>query len=184
MGPFIGMFVCKISEGRTIRQLIFGMLGWGSFGCALFFIVLGNFALSLELEGTYPVIEQAVEVGPSTAIAGMVALLPAGNFWLIYVSIIGLVFMGTTYDSASYTIAAGTTSHLAEHQHPARWNRVFWAAALGLLPISLLFIGGLRELQTASLVASLPLLVIYLILATSILRWLREFKLAGKTIKQ
>ncbi|MDD9959337.1 MAG: BCCT family transporter [Gammaproteobacteria bacterium] len=183
MGPFIGMFVCKISEGRTIRQLIFGMLGWGSIGCALFFIVLGNFALSLELAGRYPVIEQAVGVSPSAAIAGMVALLPAGSAWLVFVALIGLIFMSTTYDSASYTIAAGTTRELTEHQHPARWNRVFWALALGLLPISLLFIGGLRELQTASLVASLPLLIIYLILALSITRWMREFKAAGKTQK-
>jgi len=183
MGPFIGMFVCKISEGRTIRQLIFGMLGWGSIGCAIFFIVLGNYALSLELAGTYPVIEQAVEVAPSAAIAGMVALLPAGSIWLVFIAIIGLIFMGTTYDSASYTIAAGTTKELTEHQHPARWNRVFWAMALGLLPISLLFIGGLRELQTASLVASLPMLLVYLILSVSIMRWLREFKAAGKTRK-
>ncbi|MEE3291130.1 MAG: BCCT family transporter [Pseudomonadota bacterium] len=181
MGPFIGMFVCKISEGRTVRQLIFGMLGWGSVGCALFFVVLGNYALSLELAGDFPVIQQAIEASPSVAIAGIIALLPAGSFWLIYIAIVGLIFMATTYDSASYTIAAGTTRQLTEHQHPARWNRVFWAIALGLLPVSLLFIGGLRELQTASLVASFPLLIIYLILASSILRWLREFKLAGKT---
>jgi BCCT family betaine/carnitine transporter len=180
MGPFIGMFVCKISEGRTIRQLIFGMLGWGSFGCALFFIVLGNYALSLELNGSYPVIAQAIDVSPSSAIAGIIALLPLGEFWLVYIVIIGLVFMATTYDSASYTIAAGATRSLAEHQHPARWHRVFWAIALGLLPSCLLFIGGLRELQTASLLASLPLLVIYAVLAVSILRMLKEFAAAAR----
>ena len=158
MGPFIGMFVCKISEGRTIRALIFGMLGWGSFGCALFFIVLGNYALHLELEGLYPVISQAIDISPSSAIAGIIALLPFGKFWLIYIALIGLIFMATTYDSASYTIAAGATRSLQEHQHPAKWHRVFWAITLGALPASLLFVGGLRELQTASLVASLPLL--------------------------
>ena len=112
MGPFIGMFVCIISEGRTVRQLIFGMLGWGSVGCALFFVVLGNYALSLELAGDFPVIQQAIEASPSVAIAGIIALLPAGSFWLIYIAIVGLIFMATTYDSASYTIAAGTTRQL------------------------------------------------------------------------
>ena len=184
MGPFIGMFVCKISHGRSIRQLIFGMLGWGSLGCAIFFIVLGNYALSLQLEGSYGVIEQTIEQSPSTAIAGMVAILPAGNFWLVFVALIGLIFMATTYDSASYAIAAGATKRLNASQHPARWHRVFWAVALGIMPLSLLFIGGLRELQTASLVASLPLLVIYLILAASIIRSLREFRDAGKTQKR
>lgn len=174
MGPFIGMFVCKISEGRSIRQLIFGMLGWGGVGCALFFIVLGNYALSLQLSGEYAVVNQALEVSPSSAIAGIIELLPLGRFWLLYLAVIGLIFMATTYDSASYTLAAGATRSLTEHQHPARWHRVFWALALGLLPLCLLFIGGLRELQTASLVASLPLLIIYLILALSVKRMLTE----------
>ena len=175
MGPFIGMFVCKISEGRTIRALIFGMLGWGSFGCALFFIVLGNYALYLELEGLYPVISQAIDISPSSAIAGIIALLPFGKFWLIYIALIGLIFMATTYDSASYTIAAGATRSLQEHQHPAKWHRVFWAITLGALPASLLFVGGLRELQTASLVASLPLLGVYVMLGISVIRMLKEF---------
>ena len=82
--------------------------------------------------------------------------------------------MATTYDSASYTLAAGATRSMTEHEHPARWHRVFWAVALGLLPISLLFIGGLRELQTASLVASIPLVFVYLVLAVATVRMLNE----------
>lgn len=170
MGPFIGMFICKISEGRTVRQVIFGALGWGSLGCALFFIVLGNYALHLELTGAHNVVEEAIELSPSSAIASIIALLPLGSFWVFFLAVIGLIFMATTYDSASYTLAAGATKELREHQHPARWHRVFWAFALGLLPVSLLFVGGLRELQTASLVASIPLIGIYIILAISIVR--------------
>lgn len=177
MGPFMGMFICRISEGRTIRQVVFGVLGCGSLGCSLFFIVLGNYALYLELAGTYNVIEQAVQASPSTAIAGIVALLPMGQFWLIFLAVIGLIFMSTTYDSASYTLAAGATRELKDHKHPARWHRVFWAIALGALPVSLLFVGGLRELQTASLIASLPILFIYILLIISIMLTLRsEFR--------
>jgi len=173
MGPFVGMFICKISEGRSIRQVIWGVLFYGSFGCSLFFIVLGNYALHVELSGLYPVVETAIQSSPSSAIAGIVALLPAGQFWLFYLAIIGIVFMATTYDSASYALAAGSLRRLEKHGHPTRWHRLFWAAALGFLPISLLFVGGLRELQTASLVASLPLLFVYGLLIVSILRTLR-----------
>ncbi len=176
MGPFVGMFVCKISQGRTIRQLIFGMLGWGSLGCALFFIVLGNYALFMELEGNYSVVERVVTDSPSSAIAGLIALLPLGDFWLFFLAVIGLIFMATTYDSASYTLAAGATKSLARDEHPAIWHQGFWALVLGLLPISLLFIGGLRELQTASLVASFPLLGIYVMLFVSTMRMLKEIK--------
>jgi len=176
LGPFVGMFVCKISEGRTIRQVIFGMLGWGSLGCALFFIVLGNYAMHLELNDLYPVVEEVTEVSPSAAIAGIVELLPFGSFWLIFIAIIGLIFMATTYDSASYTLAAGATKNLLEHEHPQRWHRVFWAVALGVLPVCLLFVGGLKALQTASIVASIPLLFVYALLGTSTVRMLQALE--------
>ena len=172
LGPFVGMFVCKISHGRTIREVIFGMLGWGSLGCWLFFIVLGNHAFFLEQQGILPIVQEASEVSPSAAIASIIEILPFGTFWLFYLAVIGLIFTATTYDSASYTLAAGASRHLGEHDHPARWHRVFWAAALGILPASLLYLGGIRVLQTASVVASIPLLLVYLMLAVSIVRTL------------
>lgn len=174
LGPFVGMFVCKISEGRTIREVIFGMLGWGTLGCASFFIVLGNYALYLELGGLHGVVTQVQAESPSAAIASIIALLPAGQFWLVYLAVIGLIFTATTYDSASYTLAAGASLNLREHEHPRRWHRVFWAVTLGLLPTSLLFLGGLRALQTASIVASLPLVGVYLLMGISIVRMLHD----------
>lgn len=174
MGPFVGMFICKISRGRSLRELIFGVLGWGSLGCALFFMVLGGYAQYLEVQNIYPVVHEATQVSPSSAIASIVSLLPLGSVLVLLVAVIGLIFVATTYDSAAYTLAAGATRHLKEDEHPARWHRVFWAFALGTLPLSLLFVGGLRELQTASLLASLPLLFVYGILAVSIWRMLRR----------
>ena len=70
--------------------------------------------------------------------------------------------------------AAGATRYLQADQHLVRLHRVFWAFALGSLPLSLLFLGGLRELQTASLLASLPILLVYGILAVSISRMLNR----------
>jgi BCCT family betaine/carnitine transporter len=172
LGPFVGMFVCKISHGRTIREVIFGMMGWGSLGCWLFFIVLGNHAFFLEQQGILPIVQEASEVSPSAAVASIIAILPFGTFWLFYLAVIGIIFTATTYDSASYTLAAGASRYLGQHDHPARWHRVFWAAALGVLPASLLYLGGIRVLQTASVVASLPLLLVYLMLAVSIVRTL------------
>ena len=173
LGPFVGMFVCRISSGRTIRQVIFGMLGWGTLGCVVFFTVLGGYAMHLELSGLYDVIEVVKSDGPATAIAAMMESLPFGAFWLIYLAVIGLIFTATTYDSASYTLAVGASRSLSEGQHPVMWQRVFWALMLGLLPMSLLFLGGLRVLQTASIVASLPLIVIYGVMAVAIVRVVR-----------
>ena len=174
MGPFIGMFICRISRGRNLRGLIFGVLGWGSLGCALFFMVLGGYAQYLEIEGIYPVVSEATQTSPSTALAGMISILPLGPVLVMLLAVIGLAFVATTYDSAAYTLAAGATRHLRAGEHPARLHRVFWAFALGTLPLSLLFLGGLQELQIASLLASLPILLVYGILAVSIWRMLNR----------
>ena len=176
LGPFVGMFVAKISRGRTVREVIFGMLGFGSMGCALFFIVLGNYALDLELSGAYPVAEQALGESPSTAIAAIIELLPFGKFWLAFIAVVGIIFTATTYDSASYTLSAGATRYLKADEHPLRYHRVYWAVALGTLPAVLLFLGGLTALQTASVVASVPLLFVYVLLAWSIVKTLQDYQ--------
>lgn len=174
LGPFVGMFVAKISRGRTLRQVIFGMLGWGSLGCALFFVVLGNYALHLELNNIYPVVQHVNESSPSSAIAAIIERLPFGKFFLVYIAVIGIIFAATTYDSATYTLAAGSTRYLKPNQHPARAHRVYWAFALGMLPSVLLYIGGLKPLQLASIAASFPLLVVYAMLMLSTFRMLRD----------
>ncbi|MBT8078064.1 MAG: BCCT family transporter [Gammaproteobacteria bacterium] len=174
LGPFVGMFVAKISRGRTLREVIFGMMAWGSLGCALFFIVLGNYALDLELSSAYPVVEKIFAESPSWTIAAILEMLPMGKFWLLFVAVVALIFTATTYDSATYTLAAGATKSLRTDQHPIRMHRVYWAITLGLLPSALLFLGGLDPLRTASVLASFPLLFVYVILIFSIIAMLRE----------
>ena len=174
LGPFVGMFVCKISEGRTVRELIGGMLVWGSLGCALFFMILGNFTLNLELTDQMPVVAETQSFSPSYALSHALTYLPGSSFWLVFVVVIGTIFTATTYDSAAYTLAAGATDQLRPGQHPERWHRVFWALALGTLPASLLYFGSLKALQTATLVASVPLLLIYVILIIAVARTLKS----------
>jgi BCCT family betaine/carnitine transporter len=174
LGPFVGMFVAKISRGRTLRQVIFGMLGWGSLGCAVFFIVLGNYALHLELNDVLEVVYQTTTESPSAAIASIIEILPMGQFWLAFLAVIGIIFAATTYDSAAYALAAGTTLQLPSDEDPSRKLRVYWAVLLGILPLTLLYVGGLTSVQTASIVASVPLLPIYFLLAWSIVRMLKS----------
>ena len=174
LGPYVGIFVTKISRGRTIRELIFGMLGYGSLGCAIFFIVLGNYALYLELNELLPVVQIVEKQSPEIAIAKIISTLPFGYWILPVVGIIALIFSATTYDSASYTLAAGATRNLTAKEHPARWHRVFWAFALSITPITLLFLGGLKTLQSATVIVSLPLMFIFVLMAISLLRSLQQ----------
>jgi BCCT family betaine/carnitine transporter len=173
LGPFMGVFVSKISRGRTIREMIFGVVGYGTLGCTLFFCVLGNYALHLELEGLVPVIDILNERGAPAAIVGVLTALPTGPWLLPVFALLGLIFLATTYDSASYTLASVATKELPPDSHPARWHRVFWALSLGILPTALLILGGLRSLQTAVVVVSLPLIVVGVLMSVSLVRSLR-----------
>jgi len=172
-GPFVGLFVTRISCGRTIRQVIFGMIGYGSLGGGLFYMILGNFGLNLELQHLLPVTDVLAKFGGPAAIVAILNQLPMAPVMAFLYALIALVFSATTYDSASYTLASSATRRLPAGEDPARWQRVFWAVALGILPLTLMFVGGLKVAQTATLIVSLPLIFIGALMAVALLRQLR-----------
>ena len=172
--PFVGLFVTRISRGRTIRQVITGMLMYGSLGSWLFYMIIGNYSLSLELSGTLSVTEIMNKQGADQAIVAIFDQLPLGAVVIGVFSIVSIIFAATTYDSASYVLASGATLHLKAGDDPARWHRVFWAIALGLLPVTLMFIGGLRVMQVTLLIVSAPILIVGVAMSVSLMRSLRE----------
>ena len=157
-GPFVGMFVTRISRGRTIRQVILGMLLYGTLGGALFYMVLGNFSLSLQLAGEVDVLAVMAASDGNQAIVASFDALPMSTFAIALFCVVRIIFAATTYDSASYTLASSASHQLHPSEDPARWHRSFWAVALAILPLTLMYIGGLRVAQTSVLIASLPIL--------------------------
>jgi BCCT family betaine/carnitine transporter len=184
VGPFMGIFLAEISRGRTIRQIVLGSLFFGSFGCAIYYIILGNYALHLELNDIVSVTGTVAEKGAPAAIITVIASLPLGKIILAMFCIVSVIFMATTYNSSSYALASCASSKIKSGQSPAKWHRLFWAFALALLPLTLMFVGDLRKggfessalesLKTASLVVSLPLLVVFVIMAFSLAKALRQ----------
>ncbi len=174
LGPFMGIFITKISGGRSLRQVILGSLGFGTLGTALFFIVLGNYAVYLELAGQLPVLDTLRDQGAAKAVVDVIASLPLSLVVLPIFGLVCVIFAATSYDSASYTLASSTTRALPRDAHPARWNRLFWAVTLGLLPITLIQIGGLRPLQSAVVAVSVPLLFVVALMTAGLFRSLHE----------
>ncbi|MDX1516994.1 MAG: BCCT family transporter [Woeseiaceae bacterium] len=172
--PYVGMFVTRISRGRTIRQVILGMLGLGSLGCWVFYMIVGNFALFLELEGIVRITEIINNQSQSAAIVATLEQLPWSGLVITVFTLMAIIFVATTYDSASYTLASSATLHLQAGDDPARWHRVFWAFALGLLPIALLWIGGLKVIQVVLLIVSVPILIVGVFMCISLVKLLRE----------
>jgi BCCT family betaine/carnitine transporter len=180
-GPFVGIFVTRISRGRTIRQVISGMLIFGTLGAAAFFIIFGNYALHLELTDVLSVTSIMKEASEATAIATVFTMLPLGKIALAVFFVVSVIFLATTYDSASYTLASVSTQRLEAGENPVRWSRVFWACSLGVLPITLMFAdGGLRVVLSATIVVSLPLLFVGVLMCMSLMKMLKAD--AGKVV--
>ncbi len=171
-GPFVGLFVTRISRGRTIRQVILGMIGYGSIGGVLFYMVLGNYGLHLELTGAAAVTTVLQEQSQSAAIVTILDQLPLGAIVIAVFAFVSIVFAATTYDSASYILASSATRRLAAGDDPPRWHRVFWAVGLGILPLTLMFVGGLKVMQTAVLVVSFPILVVGVLMSVCLVKQL------------
>jgi len=180
-GPFVAIFATRISRGRTLRELIVGLIVFGTLGAGLFYIVLGNYAMHLELSSVMSLTTLMREQSGPYALAEVLATLPFPTITMLAFLVAAVILMATTYDSASYTLASVASRDIRVGQDPARFNRLFWAIAIGIPPAALLFTdGGIKVVQSATVVVSLPLLGIGVLLALSIMRMIREDEAAGR----
>ena len=180
-GPFVALFATRISRGRTLRELILGLLVFGTLGASVFYIVLGNYALNLELTSVMSVTTLMREHSGAFALGEVLGTLPFASLAMVGFLVVAAILMATTYDSASYTLASVASRNIRAGEDPARWNRLFWAIAIGVPPAALLFVeGGVKVVQSATVVVSLPLLAIGVLLAASVLRMIREDEANGR----
>jgi betaine/carnitine transporter, BCCT family len=176
--PFVGLFVARISRGRTIQEMILGTMIYGTVGSLLFFGILGNFGLYLQLSGAFDVIGFMNEAGAPATIIAILHQLPLAKIIVPLFTILAIIFLSTTFDSASFILAAVVQKEV--NSDPLRWNRLFWAFTLTVLPLVLMFMGGLETLQTASIVAGFPVVFIMILLAWSFMKASSEDILASK----
>ncbi len=172
--PFMGLFIAKISRGRTIRQIILGAVSWGTLGCTAYFAILGNYAMHLELTEVLSVTGLLEQVGAPATIIQVIGTLPFGTLVVAVFSFVALIFLATTFDSAAYMMASSTTPNLRPDEEPAKWNRLFWALTLFILPGTLMVLGGdLKTLQTASILTAIPFMFVILLLVFALMKMLK-----------
>jgi BCCT family betaine/carnitine transporter len=166
--PSVGLFIARISRGRTIREMVVGSIFFGTLGCFLFFMVLGNLGLYLQLSGEVDVVHILNNESPTAAIFAILGSLPLRPLVIATYTVLAVIFTATTFDSISYILASVVQREI--DVEPMRWNRLFWAFTLSVMPVTLLLLGGLETLQTASIVGGAPLLVVALLLCMSIVK--------------
>lgn len=175
--PFMSLFIAKISRGRTVREVVLGPVIIASLGCGCFYLVFGNFGLHLQLTGQLDVITMVKSVKGATAIMAIADFMPMASLYKVIFGTVTAISMATTFDAVSFALAATTTLKLTPDEEPARWNRLFWAVSLGMLPTGIMLIDGpLSVLQTASIVVGLPVLGVIMI---GVGAFLKEYRQTG-----
>ncbi|MGI6094889.1 MAG: BCCT family transporter [Lachnospiraceae bacterium] len=171
-------FIAKISEGRTIKQVVLGGMSCGLLGTWVSFITLGGYGLHLQTSGIVDVAGMLAEgAAPSEVIMQIFAQLPVGTVALVVLVLAMVAFYSSTFDAITLVIATYSEKNLSEGQEPRRILRAFWAGVFLLLPIALLFSEStLSNLQTVSIIAAFPLGIIIIMIICSFFKELREHR--------
>lgn len=164
--PFVGLFIARVSRGRTIREFVIGTVLAPTLAGFVWFSVFGGTALHLEIFQGVPVAE-AVQADVSTALFAMFDALPLGLLMSLAATVLVLVFFVTSGDSA--TLVLGMMSTQGNPNPPAR-VKLIWGVLVAGIATSLLLTGGVQAVQTATIVFALPFAVVIVGMAVSL--WL------------
>ncbi len=168
--PFVGMFIARVSRGRTMREFIFGVLLCPTIATFVWLSVFGGTALFEEIYGAGG-ITQAVEESVPVALFQMFQRLPLATLASMLATLVIISFFITSSDSASLVINIITSGG---HPNPPIPQRIFWALLEGVVAAILLLAGGLIALQTAAITTALPFCVMLLAMCYSVLKGLAQ----------
>lgn len=166
--PFVGLFIARISRGRTIREFIIGVLLVPTAFNLLWMTVFGNTAIWLDLNSAAGALG-ATASNVDALLFNFFDLLPLAGVTSTLAVILIAVFFVTSADSGAFVIDNIATQ--GNDRSPI-WQRLFWAALLGLTAAILLAAGGLKALQSMTLIAALPFAMIMLLLCVGLIRGL------------
>ena len=175
--PISGLFIARCSKGRTIRELVFGILVWCTLGCWVILSILGGYTLFLQKTGLMDVAAVLAESNPGVTAAAVMFTLPGQALMTPIYALLAIIFLATTLDSASYSLASICTKELTGYEQPARGFRLFWAIVIGSFAVGILLTAGLeplRTIQSSSVVLGLPLVIAWFIMLWSITLYLRQ----------
>ncbi|KIH69805.1 BCCT family transporter [Salinicoccus roseus] len=171
---FMGLFIARISKGRTLKSLILHILGWGSLGSWLYFGIFGGYTMNLQQTGELDVLGSMAEVGDASTIINVLETLPFSYIAILFFVVLGFIFLATSLDSASYILASTASIKVGDGIEPPVWHTILWGLIMAALSISLLLIGGLSVVQTSAVVVAVPVVIIYALLVISLMKWLKN----------
>ncbi|UVO06838.1 choline transporter [Pectobacterium polonicum] len=153
--PFVGLFMARISRGRTIRQFVVGTLIIPFVFTLLWLSIFGNSALYQVIHGNLDFANEVMQ-HPERGFYSLLAQYPGFSLSASVATITGLLFYVTSADSGSLVLG-NFTSRLGDINNDApNWLRIFWSVAIGLLTLGMLMTNGVSALQNTTVIMGLP----------------------------
>ncbi len=168
--PFVGMFIARISRGRSIREFMIGVLFVPTGFTFLWMTVFGNSAISIALKNTTSDLVATVNSNVPVALFKFFEYFPMSTLLSTVGLLLVVTFFVSSSDSGSLVIDTLTSGGAEE---PPVWQRIFWAVAEGVVAASLLLAGGLEALQTMTIASAFPMIFLIVIGAIGLLKSLR-----------
>jgi len=153
--PFVGLFLARISRGRTIRQFVVGTLIIPFVFTLLWLSVFGNSALYQIIHGNEAFAQEVLQ-HPERGFYSLLAQYPGFTFSASVATITGLLFYVTSADSGSLVLGNFTSRMSDVNSDAPNWLRIFWSVTIGLLTIAMLMTNGVSALQNTTVIMGLP----------------------------
>ncbi|GAA4612476.1 BCCT family transporter [Saccharopolyspora hordei] len=177
--PFVGMFIARISRGRTIRQFVGGVIMVPSVVSLVWFAIFGGSSINVQQRG----VDVFRSDGEEAQTFAVLDTLPLSVITTVLVMVLVAIFFVSGADAAS--VVMGTLSQRGSME-PARWIVVFWGAATGAVAAIMLVIGGedaLSGIQNLTFLASAPFAVVMVLLCVALMKDLREDPMMQRELK-
>lgn len=168
--PFVGLFIARVSRGRTIREFIIGTVLAPSLAAFVWFSIFGGTALYMEIWQHVP-LSEAVKADVATALFALFDAMPFGQLMSAVATLLVVVFFVTSGDSA--VLVLGMMSRGGDPNPPAR-TKIIWGVLVAGIAISLLLAGGIDAVQTATILFALPFALVIVLMVIALWRALRE----------
>ena len=167
--PFVGLFLARISRGRTIRSVVGTAFGTMTAVSALWFTVIGGTSIRLQDSGAVDVLGAVGEFGDGVSGYVIFGAFPGGELWQLLFLALVTTFFVTSADSSTLAVGMLTTGGRRE---PSGANRVFWGVLQGAIASVLVVVGGATALRSSVIVTGAPFAVVCVVAMGGFLRWL------------
>ncbi|HHQ5724651.1 TPA: BCCT family transporter [Klebsiella variicola subsp. variicola] len=169
--PFVGMFIARISRGRTIREFVSGVLFVPAGFTLMWMTVFGNSAIYLIMDKGADDLASTVQQNIALALFSFLEYFPFSYALSFIAMAMVIVFFVTSADSGAMVVDILASGGVA---NTPVWQRIFWSTLIGIVAIVLLIAGGLSALQTVTIASAFPFLIILLVAIYGLLKALRR----------